>query len=72
MSTLSVKQTQYTEVSSSHLMFRDGLLSPRSKLLPQDAKPALYPFGKGPDARARSVMSIASTSVFRSQLLDLS
>ncbi|TCD63000.1 hypothetical protein EIP91_006092 [Steccherinum ochraceum] len=46
-----------------HLMFRDGLLSPRSKLLPHDMKPAaVYPFDKGIDDRARSVLSIASTA----------
>ncbi|THH31195.1 hypothetical protein EUX98_g2963 [Antrodiella citrinella] len=45
-----------------HLMFRDGLLSPRSKLLPQDSKkPAVYPFKEKADDRSRSVLSIAST-----------
>ena len=41
-------------------MFRDGLLSPRSKLLPQDSAPIGYPFRNGGDDRSRSVMSIVS------------
>ncbi|KAH8094473.1 hypothetical protein BXZ70DRAFT_359927 [Cristinia sonorae] len=45
-----------------HLMFRDGLLSPRSKLLPPDLKPSLYSLDDETHDRSRSVMSIASTA----------
>ncbi|OBZ72960.1 hypothetical protein A0H81_07223 [Grifola frondosa] len=48
-----------------HLMFRDGLLSPRSKLLPKGTPPvSLYVEDDDSVAidRARSVLSVASTS----------
>lgn len=44
-------------------MFRDGLLSPRSKLLPQSLKQPSYPDLVVGD-RSKSVLSIASTGGF--------
>ncbi|KIP10438.1 hypothetical protein PHLGIDRAFT_33836, partial [Phlebiopsis gigantea 11061_1 CR5-6] len=43
-----------------HLMFRDGLLSPRSKLLPQSTPHSIY--SSIGDKDAGSVLSLASTS----------
>lgn len=40
-----------------HLMFRDGVLSPRSKLLPHDLRASAT--GNAPD-RSQSVLSIVS------------
>ncbi|KAL6302538.1 hypothetical protein BKA93DRAFT_387721 [Sparassis latifolia] len=47
-----------------HLMFRDGLLSPRSRLFPQGSSPfALEDGDEDPDFdRARSVLSVVSTA----------
>ncbi|KAH9896057.1 hypothetical protein C8Q73DRAFT_665068 [Cubamyces lactineus] len=46
-----------------HLMFRDGLLSPRSKLLPGGAAPLfLYIDDNAEAGRANSVLSVASTA----------
>ncbi|KAJ8496381.1 hypothetical protein ONZ51_g1150 [Trametes cubensis] len=46
-----------------HLMFRDGLLSPRSKLLPGGAAPlSLYIDDNAEAGRANSVLSVASTA----------
>ncbi|KAJ3535990.1 hypothetical protein NM688_g6898 [Phlebia brevispora] len=46
-----------------HLMFRDGLLSPRSKLLPQNSPGSFYSdHHDGHAPRAGSVMSLASTA----------
>lgn len=53
-----------------HLMFRDGLLSPRSKLLPQSTPPSNSPYShEGEDARAGSVLSLASTGTGVCRLL---
>ncbi|KAI0631827.1 hypothetical protein C8Q77DRAFT_1061521 [Trametes polyzona] len=46
-----------------HLMFRDGLLSPRSKLLPGGSAPlSLYLDEDADGKRANSVLSVASTA----------
>ncbi|PCH43215.1 hypothetical protein WOLCODRAFT_138243 [Wolfiporia cocos MD-104 SS10] len=45
-----------------HLMFRDGLLSPRSKLLPQGLSPELEEENTSELNRSRSVLSVASTA----------
>ncbi len=50
-------------------MFRDGLLSPRSKLLPGGGTPTLSMYLHDDEAsagnRANSVLSLASTGVYR-------
>lgn len=52
-------------LSHSHLMFRDGLLSPRSKLLPQVPEspfPYLLEEGEADSLdRSKSVLSVVST-----------
>ncbi|GJE96236.1 hypothetical protein PsYK624_124300 [Phanerochaete sordida] len=45
-----------------HLMFRDGLLSPRSKLLPQSTSARSIYSSFGDNDASRSVMSLASTA----------
>lgn len=50
-------------ITRSHLMFRDGLLSPRSKLLPQSSGTthSLYSYEEEAGIRSGSSLSLAST-----------
>ena len=58
-----------------HLMFRDGLLSPRSKLLPGGGSATLSLYieeDENPGKRANSVLSLASTGTPRLTRVQIS